>query len=326
MEYLNQFISSLVLSITALFGAQAPAEQIVSPPRAEAVLEHASEVEKSDEDEALSSALSELRTVREKLQQPEVVEGAYPRPKRPLTTLVQPQQQPQQQSQPSQPVTPSFVTNATDVTRYTQPTSGSPLAGSFGPQQTLGAILMKPLPHQNIELAYREVPAAIGSHYELQWDIPQTLTCSFVVFVYKTDAQVSTTWMKSVTGKGKRNTDPLYQDQRYRLLCVDGKGVYHADTILFRTRSQAKALPTCTIVPSQNRVKDGDTITYTIGGTDIETFAFGNARPVVPNGPLRFPFEHVTKARRGAEPFTVSVGNRLGTSTCNALITIDPSE
>lgn len=323
MEYLNQIISSFILSVTAFFGAQTPTEQLLVPPAQDVSIEQVQAVDKTAEDDALHSALSELRTAREKVQQPEVVEGAYPRPRRPVTTPVQPQIQ----QQSSQPVTPSFVTAVTqDVTQYTQPTSGSPLAGSFEPQQPLGAILMKPIPSQNIELAYREVPAAIGSHYELQWDIPQSLSCSFIVFVYKTDAQVSTTWMKSVVGKGKRNTDPLYQDQRYRLLCVDTKGIYHADTILFRTRSQAKALPTCTIVPSRNRVKDGESITYTIGGTDIETFAFGNARPVVPSGPLRFPFDHVVKARRGAEPFTVTVGNRLGTSTCNALITVDAAE
>lgn len=324
MEYLNHLISSVVLSISALFGAQAPVAEQAPQMLPVTTPTEIVDVSKTEEDDALNNALTELRGVREKLQQPEVVEGAYPRPRRPqVAKPATPQQQPQQQ--PS--TTPSFVKEATKKTeQFIQPTSGSPLAGSFEGQQATGAILMRPLPHQNIELAYREVPAAIGSHYELEWDIPQTLTCSFVVFVYRTDAQVSDTWMKTITGKGKRNTDPLYQDQRYRLLCRDAKGVYHADTILFRTRSQAKALPTCTIVPSRNRAKDGESITYTIGGTDIETFAFGNTRPTVPSSSLRFPFDHTVKVRRGAEPFSVSVGNRLGTSTCNALITIDPAE
>ncbi len=132
--------------------------------------------------------------------------------------------------------------------------------------------------------------------------------------------------MKSVAGKGKKNTDPLYQDQRYRLLCKNSKGIYHADTILFRTQSMVRALPTCSIGVSKGYAAEGETITYTIGGSDIETFAFGNTRPVVPEGTLRFPFTHTAVLRAGAEPFTVTVGNRLGTSTCNAIVKIRPPE
>jgi hypothetical protein len=327
MEYLSQLFSTMLVSVTALFGAQAPqpVEQPRVPARPEPVAE-SQQLVQTYEDEALSGALSELRGVREKLKQPEVVDGAYPQVRRPDITKKNPAVTPPSTSTPSSLKTPSFVTEATQhaATPYVEPTSGSPLAASFDRSKAIGAILMKPLPYQNIELAYREVPAALGSHYELQWDIPKTLTCSFIVFLYKSDAQVSSTWMKTVAGVGKRDTDPLYQDQRYRLLCRDEKGTYHSDTILFRTRSQARELPTCTIVPSKNRVKNGETITYTIGGSDIETFAFGNNRPTVPSTPLKFPFEHKAVVRAGEAPFTVTVGNRLGTSTCNSLITIEP--
>jgi hypothetical protein len=326
MEYLSQLLSTMLVSVTALFGVQAPqtAEQPRVPARPEPVAE-SQQLVQTYEDEALNGALSELRGVREKLKQPEVVTGAYPKVKRPEAQKKTPAVAPSPVQTPSSLKTPSFVTQASEHTgaTYVEPTSGSPLAASFDRSKAIGAILMKPLPHQNIELAYREVPAALGSHYELQWDIPKTLTCSFIVFLYKSDAQVSSTWMKTVAGIGKRDTDPLYQDQRYRLLCRDEKGTYHADTILFRTRSQAHELPTCTIVPSKNRVKDGETITYTIGGSDIETFAFGNTRPTTPQSALRFPFEHKAVVRAGEAPFTVTVGNRLGTSTCNSIITIE---
>lgn len=335
MEYFTAILQSFLLSVSSLLGADT-----ATPEHAPAVISQQKPAEvrvgdepQSTEDEELDAALAQLRGVQERLKEPEVVEGmpvqrikrVQPKVKTQTRAQTIPTQLPQQQVQRND--TPSFVKPVAATQGSTvQPTTGSPLAASFDAAQPVGSILFNPLPHQNIELVFREVPASIGSHYELQWDIPTTLTCSIVVFQYKSDSQVSSTWMKSVAGKGKKNTDPLYQDQRYRLLCKNSKGIYHADTILFRTRSTAHSLPTCTIVPSRTYVTDGESVTFTIGGSDIETFAFGNTRPVVPDSAMRFPFTHTRVMRTGAEPFTVTVGNRLGTSTCNAFVTVGKAE
>lgn len=324
MEFLSHLFSSVVLSVSAFLGVDAPPPQVVqtsSETRAEQRVD-------AEEDEALNSALTELRGIQQRVKQPEVIEGMpvqYPK-RKPDPVQKQQVQTPVQQPQlpPKTELLPSFVLPATPQKNDSlQPTSSSPLASSTAVQEAVGAIMLKPLPHQNIESAYREAPAAIGSQYELRWDIPSTLTCSIIVYRYKNTDQVSSLWMKVVEGVGNRKTDPLYQDQRYRLLCKDTKGIYHADTVLFRTRSTVKTLPTCAIGASKASVQSGETVRFTIYASDVETFAFGNTRPVVPESALVFPFTQDVVLTKGQQPFTVTVGNRLGTTTCNATVKIE---
>ncbi len=169
MEYLSNILQSFLLSVSTLFGAETSVQQkpIVTLPHQSAEVRKQDEAQ-SIEDEALGEALTQLRNVRERLKEPEVVEGMpVQMPKRVPPKAKTPPQTQQQGTQTNN--TPSFVKPVTTSPQKStsQPASSSPQATSFDPTQPIGSILLDPRPHQNIELAYREVPAGIGTHYEL---------------------------------------------------------------------------------------------------------------------------------------------------------------
>jgi hypothetical protein len=186
----------------------------------------------------------------------------------------------------------------------------------------LRQVQLRPTPQEGRP---RDVQVSKGGTVELAWALTKDLQCVIQAFRNRTDLQSYDVWLEKLPVKGTRMTDPIYYDQKYRLICASPvTREILSDTIQFRTQSIVKQPPTCAITASKKQVTEGDPITYTITGSNIETFGLGNVRPSVIDHTITFPFKFTIKAALKEPRFVVTVGNSLGTTTCDVYVSVLP--
>jgi hypothetical protein len=323
MESITKFFQSMLLSVSAFLGiADTTPQQPLAPQVPPVAIEEQKQEQKvplmpatEEEDKAIGSILTELRTTREKNKE---------RALAPEGTVVERRVAPPDAIYVQTKTPGSDLPNGAPIvvqkTTGYQRTVVQPGAGLT--ETALKQITMRPTPQEGRP---RDVEIAKGGTIELSWSLTKDVQCVIQAFRDRNDVQAYDVWLDKVPTKGSRMSDPIYYDQRYRLICASPvTREILTDTIQFRTRSTVKQPPTCTVTPSKKQVVEGEVVTYTISGTNIETFGFGNVRPSTIDHTISFPFTFPQKADLKQPRFIVTVGNGLGTTTCEAYNSVLP--